>query len=66
MVLRMLGRNAAQIPDDSRYVIAWLRLAALENREILQDQRREIRQLVDDLAAQGLADATLIQRELEA
>ncbi|MEU4564992.1 hypothetical protein AB0F72_41995 [Actinoplanes sp. NPDC023936] len=66
MVLRMLGSDAAQISDDSRYVVAWLRLAALEHRESLQAQQPEIRQLVDDLAARGSADATLIQRELEA
>ncbi|MDZ5446539.1 hypothetical protein U2F26_28100 [Micromonospora sp. 4G57] len=66
LIMRILGDDAARILRDSRYIAAWLRVAVLEQHENLEAQRLILRQLVDNLAAQGSTEATQIQRELEA
>ncbi len=66
LILRTLGDNPARMLQESRYVTGWLHLVLVEHPEGLEAHRPALRQLLDDLAAQGSTHATEIQRELEA
>lgn len=66
LILRVLGTDAPLILRDSQYVTHWLRVVLVERTDGLEAHRPALRQLLDDLAAQGPPYATQIQRELEA
>jgi hypothetical protein len=66
LILQMLGNDANRILSDSQYVTYWLRLVLLERPEGLDTHRPALRELLDDLAVKGSANAIQIQRELEA
>ncbi|WP_285628255.1 hypothetical protein [Kineosporia sp. NBRC 101677] len=66
LILRMLGTDAQLILSDSQYVTYWLRIVLVERTDGLEAHRPALRQLLDDLAAQGSPSAIQIQRELEA
>lgn len=65
IVIRLLGTDTAAISEQTRMVVAWLRLALIDDKLPNQPHRTALLGLVDRLADEGNIGAIELQRELE-